>query len=145
MKAGPVKRAAATPRTKAPATPDRSLALAIACARAADDKLAEDTLILDLRGHRAVCDFFVVTTATSSPHLRAVDAAMQDAGELLRARLHHREGDPASPWVLLDFFDVICHIFDGPTRKFYDLERLWADARRIKWEKPKPRAKPKKG
>jgi ribosome-associated protein len=133
----PAKAAAPTPRK----APDRSQVLAVACARAADDKLAEGTLVIDVRGRTAVCDFIVVTTADSQPHLRAVADAMQEAGEKLGSRLHHREGEPGSPWVLLDFVDVVAHIFDGPSRKFYELERLWADARRIAW---KPASPPKK-
>jgi len=115
----------------------------VACARAADEKLAEGTIVIDVRGRTAVCDFIVVATASSQPHLRAVADAMASAGEELGARLHHQEGDPGSPWVLLDFGDIVAHIFDGPSRKFYDLERLWADTRRIPWKIAAPHRKSK--
>lgn len=138
--ARPRKAAAQAPRR----TPDRSQVLAVACARAADEKLAAGTIVIDVRGRTAVCDFIVVATADSQPHLRAVADAMAGAGAEMGARLHHQEGDPGSPWVLLDFGDIVAHVFDGPSRKFYDLERLWADARRISWKAAAPLSKTKK-
>ena len=122
---------------RAPRRVDSTRQLAIACARAADDKLAERTVVLDLTGLGFVSDYILITSASSPPHCRAVAEAVEDALREHGAPLHHREGDHSSPWMLLDCHNLIVHIFDEPTRRHYDLERLWAEAKRVNW---KPRA-----
>ena len=140
----PARPAARGTAARPPAARDRARALAIGCARAADEKIGEETLVLDVRGRTSVCDFIVVTTATSTPHLKALADAMQDAARALGSGLHHREGDPGSPWVLLDFVDVIAHVFDSPSRRYYELERLWADVPRLAWQAAPAAAKPRR-
>lgn len=110
--------------------------LAVACAGAADAKLGEDIVVLDLRALTPVADFTVIVTGTSSPHLNALTDAVEEAVDRGGFRLHHREGGPESPWILLDCHAVLVHLFEAGTRQYYDLERLWADARRVKWEAP---------
>ena len=107
--------------------------LALACARAADDKQGEDTLLLDVRGLSPIADWVIVTTGTSTPHLKALADAVAEAVETTGGRLHHTEGDPRAAWILLDAHGVLVHIFDAPARRHYDLERLWGDARRVTW------------
>jgi len=108
--------------------------LAVACARAADAKLGESIVVLDLRGLTPVADFTVIVTATSGPHARALVDAVEEAVDREGFRLHHREGGPESPWVLLDCQAVLVHLFEAQAREYYDLERLWADARRVQWQ-----------
>ena len=97
-------------------------------ARAALDKNAEDLVILDLRGLSTVADFFVVTSGRSTTQadtiVEAVRMALKGAGSPPR----HQEGSAESGWLLLDYVDVIVHVFVGVTRHFYALERLWGDA-----------------
>jgi ribosome-associated protein len=92
------------------------------------DKLGEDVVMLDLRGRSPLADYFVVATATSAIHARAI--AEEVAVELKRdgERMHHLEGAESGLWILLDYFDVVVHIFCGETRQFFGLERLWGDA-----------------
>lgn len=114
----------------------------MACARAADEKLADRTVVLDLRGSGFIADYLLIASASSPPHCRAVAEAVE---ETVRARggvLHHREGDYSSPWLLLDCHSLIVHIFDEPARRHYDLERLWAEAKRVAWA-PRTRSRPK--
>jgi ribosome-associated protein len=102
--------------------------LALLCA-AADETKAQDMTILDVRGQTIVADFFVVCTGTSTTHIQAIARNVQDH---LRADARRRakpEGDSESLWIVLDYSDVILHVFDAQTREFYDLERLWADAK----------------
>ncbi len=107
--------------------------LAVACARALSDRLAEDVLVLDVRGLTVVADLLVLATATSPPHMRALVEAVGEALEKAGTRCHHVEGGHESPWVLVDCVDLIVHVFRPESRRYYDLERLWADARRVRW------------
>lgn len=136
----PVKRV--TPPTATAGVSDHGRIVAMACGRAADGKLGEDTQVLDVRGLSAVSDYLVITTGTSTPHLKALSDAVAEAIELAGGRLHHIEGDARASWILLDAHAVLVHIFDPVTRRHYDLERLWADARRIPWAGKAPRRSP---
>lgn len=93
-------------------------------------ELGEDVVVLDLRGRSPLADYFVVATATSTVHAQAV--ADEVVLQLKREgeRIHHIEGAENGVWVLLDYFDVVVHIFSGETRQFFGLERLWGDAPR---------------
>lgn len=107
--------------------------LALLCREFADNKKAEDIVILDVRKLSSVTDFFVVASGTSEPHLRAIidevkDKLREDHG--LRPRAV--DGSTHAAWVVLDYFDVIVHVMRGDTRERYDLESLWGDAPRVK-------------
>ena len=97
----------------------------------ASEKLAEDIVMLDLRGLAPFADYFVIMSAGSSRQIEALEdditRAMKDAG----VSRFHREGTPASGWILLDFSDVIVHIFGPEEREFYELERLWGQAAQV--------------
>ena len=97
----------------------------------AADKLAEDIVLLDLRGLAPFADYFVIMSAESS---RQIEALEEDLTQVLKdsgVPRHRREGTPGSGWVLLDFSDVIIHIFSPEEREFYDLERLWGRAPQV--------------
>ena len=103
-----------------------------ACAAAAADKKALDIVILDLRGISTFTDYFVICSATSEPQLKAISSSVR---EQVRDRLGRtplsEDGYPASQWIILDYGDVIVHLFLGAKRQFYSLENLWSDAKRI--------------
>ena len=92
------------------------------------DKLGQDVMILDLRGRSPLADYFVIATATTTVHAQAI--AEEVALDLKRGgeRIHHVEGAENGVWILLDYFNVVVHIFCGETRQFFGLERLWGDA-----------------
>jgi len=94
------------------------------------DKLGDDVVVLDLRGRSPLADYFVIATAASTIHTQAI--AEELALELKREgeRMHHAEGAENGLWILLDYFNVVVHIFCGETRQFFGLERLWGDAPR---------------
>jgi len=107
--------------------------LALMCRRLADDKKGEDITILDVRKLSSVTDYFVIISATSDPHLRAVSEHL-----LLELKDKHREspqavdGGAGAGWMVMDFFDVITHVMRRDVRERYDLEGLWNDAPRVR-------------
>ena len=110
-------------------------ALAKTCAELASNKKAEDIVVLDLRGISTFTDFFVICSATSEPQLKAI------AGEIetrlkqdYAVRAVAIDGFPASQWIVLDYLQVVVHIFHRDKREFYSLEDLWGDAPRVEWE-----------
>ncbi len=110
------------------------LEIAKYCAEYADDKKAEDIVILDLRGLSPVSDYFVICTATSNPQLRAVRdeikvQMLQEHGE----KPLYNEGGFESQWVVVDYANVMVHIFTPEKREFYAIEELWGDAPRVAW------------
>jgi ribosome-associated protein len=106
--------------------------LSRACAGAAGDKKAEDIVVLDLRGISTFTDYFVICSATSEPQLKAISSSIR---EQIRDRFGRKplseDGYPASQWIILDYGDVIVHLFQGEKRGFYSLETLWSDAKRV--------------
>lgn len=96
---------------------------------AAEEKKARDIVILDLRDASTITDFFVLATGTSRPHLRAIVDAIEERLKESGHRLLHREGSESSGWILLDYGDVIVHVFGEKEREYYDIERLWRNGK----------------
>jgi ribosome-associated protein len=95
----------------------------------ADEKQAADITLLDLSKVTVLADYFVICTADSSRQTMAIlDSVAAELKKLGVLPLHPAEGDPAAGWTLLDYGDVVVHVFDAPTRTFYNLEQLWKDA-----------------
>ena len=117
----------------AKATPDAINAARVA-ATAIADKNGEDVRLLDLSGLLVVTDVFVLASGTSRRHVRTlVDDAEEALREIDRKPIR-REGTDHGEWVLLDYGDVVIHVFDRETREYYDLEHLWANAPVIEFE-----------
>lgn len=92
------------------------------------DKKAEGLVVLDLQGLSTVADFFVVASGRSPTQLQTIADAIALTLKAHGERVLHLEGTPESGWLLLDYGDVVIHIFLDETRTFYALERLWGDA-----------------
>jgi ribosome-associated protein len=99
--------------------------------RAAEDKKANDLVVLDLRKAAGFTDYFVICSGTNPRQIRAIADAVVEGLALEGARPAHVEGYDRSEWILLDYFDFIVHIFAPETRVFYGLERLWGSAERV--------------
>jgi ribosome-associated protein len=97
-------------------------------ARAALDKKAADLTVLDVQGVSSVTDYFLVCSGKSTPHVRTIIDAIRTELKAEGIRPLHAEGRPESGWVLLDYGDVLVHVFLEDTRAYYALERLWGDA-----------------
>src|SRR6266542_2972772 len=107
---------------------------AVLIAQAGLDKKAEDVLVIDVRGLTSYADFFVLMTADSD---RQADAIADAVDERLKAQGATKvgvEGYESGRWILIDYGDVVAHVFNREARGFYDLEGLWADAPRFKVE-----------
>lgn len=108
---------------------DENIRLALACAA---DKKAVNTVVLDLREIASFTEFFLITGGTNQ---RQVQAIADEIQEQLKKQLDSRpiriEGYNTAEWILMDYGDFIAHIFDQKSREFYDLERLWRDARKV--------------
>jgi ribosome-associated protein len=107
--------------------------LAQLCWEYADNKKAENIVVLDVRKLSSVTDYFVICSGTSEPHLRAISDEIstrlrEDQG--LRPRAV--DGTLQTAWIVMDFFDVIVHVMRQDVREKYDLEALWGDAPRVK-------------
>jgi ribosome-associated protein len=121
--------------------------LALLCRDLAENKKAENIVILDVKKVSTITDYFVVATGTSEPHLRAITNEIKDhLRDEYDLRPRAIDGDLQTPWQVLDFFDVIVHVMRQDVREKYDLETLWGDAPKIKARKlsaPKRSAKSK--
>jgi len=105
--------------------------LAAICARVADATKAEDLIVLDVRGLASFTDYFVLMSGRSTRHVQGLAEAIEGELRSKRVSSKHSEGLREGIWVLLDFSDVVVHIFYRDKRKFYDLEGLWHDAPRV--------------
>lgn len=115
-----------------PEAKPRSLQLAELAARIADENRAKDVKILDLRGLTSVFDFFVIATGGSVRQLHAISDEVETAArETLNDRKLGSEGYTQGGWVLIDFGDVVVHLFDADAREYYALEDLWGQAPRV--------------
>ena len=101
----------------------------------AADKKAEEIVVLDLREISTFTDFFVICSAASEPQLKAIageiETRLKEDDKIRPAAV---DGFPASQWIVLDYLQVVVHIFHREKRAFYSLEDLWGDAPRLAWE-----------
>jgi ribosome-associated protein len=110
--------------------------LALLCRQLADNKKAEDIVILDVRELSSVTDYFVIASGTSEPHLRAiVDEITDKLPDEHHLRPKAVDGTLQAAWIVLDYFDVIIHLMRQDVRERYDLETLWGDAPRVRTRK----------
>ena len=110
---------------------NQALEMARVAYQALDEKKGEDIRVIDISGISVIGDYFIITNGTSDSQVRAlvenVEEKMHKAGYAAKETEGHRSG----AWVLIDFGDVIVHIFDREIRQFYNLERIWNDGKRI--------------
>ncbi|HTY10709.1 MAG TPA: ribosome silencing factor [Bacteroidota bacterium] len=92
-------------------------------------KKAQNVVLLDLRKLTSMSDFFVICSADSDTHVRAIADGIRDGAMGAGEKIWHDEGHGESTWVLLDFVNVVVHVFHKETRSFYNLEKLWGDAK----------------
>ncbi len=113
---------------------DEARTLAIGSARIAGDGNCEDIVVLDLRGVSPVTDYFVIATGTSGRQMRSVAEDIALHGKSVGQPVWHVAGKDGGTWVLLDFVNVVVHLFDSEHRAYYDLELIWGEAPRVKWQ-----------
>ena len=116
-------------------TPEERAAIT---AELALSKKAENVLSMDMRGLSSACDFFVICHGTSDVQVAAIASAIKDGMSDEGEKVWHVEGYEGKRWILLDYIDVVVHVFDTDTRDFYQLERLWGDAKFRYFEDEQP-------
>lgn len=121
-----------------------SRALAVAAAQIAHDDHCEDVVVLDLRGVSPVTDYFVIATGTSGRQMGTVAEDISRHGANVGQKVWHVNGLEQGEWVLLDFVDVVVHLFDPARRSYYDLELLWGGVPQVEWAKKKRAPRKKK-
>ena len=111
--------------------------IALLAHSAADEKQAEDLVILDIAKLTSISNYFVITHGNSDRHVKAIAEHVREVMKGHKVSLWHLEGMQQGQWVLLDFGSVIVHVFYKETREFYSLERLWGEAPRVEPQKVK--------
>ena len=117
---------------------------ALAIARAASDKKALDIVTLKMRKVSGVCDYFVIASGKSTTQTRAISDHIKSKLKDSSERLWHSEGEREGSWIVLDYGDVVGHIFLEDTRRFYALEKLWHKAERERFREGPPHIRRKK-
>ena len=117
--------------------PLKSKDLAIQAAEAALEKKALDVTVLDLSGLTVIADYFVICSGESTTQVKAVAEFVEQAFANKRVKPLGIEGAAHSHWILLDYGDVIIHVFEKETRAYYNLEKLWMDAKIIEIDEDK--------
>ena len=108
-----------------------SYEMAVGLAKALDSKKGLNIKVLKTQELTTLADYFVLCTATSTTQVKAMSDACEEAMEKQGETVHHIKGHRDGSWLLMDFSCVIVHVFTDEARKFYDLERLWADAQEV--------------
>lgn len=96
-----------------------------------DDKVGEDSIVLDLGTITSICDYFVIASAPSSRQVKAIVDEIEDKLSSEGIKIIHKEGYESGRWVLLDYGDIVIHIFHKEDRDFYNLEGIWKDAEKV--------------
>ena len=105
--------------------------MALLLAKALDSKKGQDILVLETDGVTTLADYFVLCTGTSAPQLKALGDAAEKSMKEQDILPHHIEGHRGGTWILQDYGDVVVHLFSPEAREFYDLDRLWQDAKTV--------------
>lgn len=104
---------------------------AIEAAKIAVSRHCEDTVVLDLKDKSPATDYFLITTGTSDRQMRTISDEINELAHSMGIQRLGRAGYEQGRWILLDYFDIMIHIFDAEYRDYYDLELLWGDAEKL--------------
>jgi ribosome-associated protein len=95
-------------------------------------KKARDVVVIDLQSFEHIADFFIICTANSSTHRKAIIDEIEEKADKIGISILFSDFNPQSPWNIVDTGDIVLHVFEDEARKFYDIEGLWIDAKQIK-------------
>ncbi len=111
---------------------NKALKIAELAARAINDKFGQDIMVLEVGSLTSIADYFVLCTANSGPHLRALTSEVEDRlRKEMKVRPQRIDGDVESAWITMDYASVLVHVMTPETRQKYQLESLWSDAPHI--------------
>ena len=103
-------------------------------ARAASDKKAHDIMVLDMRDVLVITDYFIICSGNTDRQVKSIQEAVEERLAAMGVKPVRREGVQHRRWVLLDYVDVVVHVFRQEEREYYEIERLWKDAPTVEWE-----------
>jgi len=107
------------------------LDLATKIVKSMDNKMGQDTILLDLSEISSICDYFIITSAPSDRQVKAIADEIQNDLEEEGVLILHKEGYDSARWILLDYGDIVVHVFHKEDREFYNIEGIWKDAKTI--------------
>ena len=113
---------------------DTAREFAIAAARMAQHDNCEEIVVLDLRKISPITDYFVIATGTSDRQMRSVADDIAVNGKKTGHKLYKMAGEDSAEWIVMDFFDVVVHLFEQEHRRYYDLELIWGEAPKVRWQ-----------
>ena len=105
--------------------------LALLCRELADNKKAENTVILDVHEISSITDYFVIVSGANERQVQAISDEIYESLKKAGHPAARVEGYKTAEWILLDYGDFVVHVFEQKARKFYDLERLWRESKRV--------------
>ena len=108
----------------------------IEAARLLADRHCQDVVLLDVRGLSQVCDYVLIGSGTSDRQMKSLAEELEDLGGANDNPVFRSSQDSSVTWIVIDFVDLVAHLFEPDQRAFYDLEGLWADAEAVDWHRP---------
>lgn len=110
-------------------------AFAVKAAQLMADRHCEDVRLIDVRGLSHVCDYVLIGTGTSDRQMRSVAHELEGLGQEHDNAVFRSNRDDGGTWIVIDFVDLVAHLFEPSQREFYDLEALWSDGRNVEWQR----------
>ena len=132
----PTAAAAAATRTPDAQRLAAARELAVEAARHFAATRCSNVVVMDMTGLSPVTDFMVLGTGTSPRQMKTVCDQLEDIAAPKGHQKLSRSGDESGQWIVIDFVDVVCHVFSPDARQYYDLDNLWGDAKRVEWQPP---------
>lgn len=123
-------------RSRSTSDPESIRDFAVEIARTLADSKCTDVILLDVRGRSQVCDYVVIASGTSQRQMRSAAQEIEDIGKARGQHPYRTNADDSSTWIVVDFVEIVAHLFEPDQRLYYDLELLHADGKRIDWRRP---------
>lgn len=108
---------------------------AVKAAELLADRHCEDIRLIDVRGVSQVCDYVLIGTGTSDRQMKSVAQELEDLGQEHHNAVFRSSRDEGGTWIVIDFVDLVAHLFEPAQRSYYDLETLWSDAQIVDWKR----------
>jgi ribosome-associated protein len=127
-----------------PTDEQRVRRFAIEAARLVADRHCEDVRLLDVRNLSQVCDYVLIATGTSDRQMKSLAHELEELGQEHDSAMYRWSADEGATWIVIDFVDLVVHLFEPTRRAYYDLEGLWSDAAEVAWPRePQEAGRPK--
>ena len=123
-------------RSRSTSDPESTRGFAIDIARTLSDSKCSDVILLDVRGRSQVCDYVVIASGTSQRQMRSAAQEIEDIGKARGQHPYRTNSDESSTWIVVDFVEIVAHLFEPDQRLYYDIELLHADGKRVDWRRP---------